>query len=237
MQARTKRLVVCLLMSAFAVGSGTRVTAEQLYFINGRSIAISGYVIDGDTITVTLRSGGRATFHRSVVREVRPDELPPLEEETVETAAPSLMRQSSRAAHAPLDGRPFAELIETVALRHGVDPELVHAVVLAESNYRPRATSPVGARGLMQVMPSTARDFGIRNLYDPQSNLEAGVRYLKQLLSRFDLTRALAAYNAGPANVQKYGGVPPFAETQLYVKKVSRTYYQRLAAAVSSEIQ
>jgi soluble lytic murein transglycosylase-like protein len=89
----------------------------------------------------------------------------------------------------------------------------------------------------MQVMPSTARSFGIRNLYDPRSNIEAGVRYLKLLLSRFDLTRALAAYNAGPANVQKYGGVPPFAETQLYVKKVSSAYFQRLAAAVSSGVQ
>jgi Transglycosylase SLT domain len=229
-----QRLVLCLVMSAFALGSVSRVTAEQLYFTNGRSMAISGYQIDGDIITVTLRSGGQATFHRSVVSAIKPDEMPVEEESGDSQSAPSVPRQSARAVHDPLDARPYADLIETVALRHGIDPELVHAVVLAESNYQPRAKSPVGARGLMQVMPATARDLGIRNLYDPQNNLEAGVQYLKVLLTRFDLTRALAAYNAGPANVQKYGGIPPFAETRDYVKKVSSSYYQKLAATVRS---
>jgi hypothetical protein len=222
-------------MSAFALGSVTRVTAEQLYFANGRSVAITDYRVDGDIITVTLRSGGEASFEKSLVTAIRADEMPPVDE-----AAPAVVavqrvpQQSSRAAHAPLDARPFADLIETVALKHGVDPELVHAVVQAESNYQPRAKSPVGARGLMQVMPATAKDLGIKNLYDPHNNLEAGVRYLKFLLARFDLTRAIAAYNAGPANVRKYGGVPPFEETQNYVKKVSGTYYQKLAAGVRS---
>ena len=123
-----------------------------------------------------------------------------------------------------LDARPFADLIETVSLKHGVDPDLVHAVVRAESNYRPGAKSHVGARGLMQVMPTTALEFGIKNLYDPQSNLEAGVQYLKFLLARFDLKRAIAAYNAGPENVRKYDGIPPFPETQKYVKKVLENF-------------
>jgi soluble lytic murein transglycosylase-like protein len=222
-------------MSAFALGSVTRVTAEQLYFANGRSIAIKDYRVEGEIITVTLRNGGEASFEKALVTAIRADEMPPIEETAsaavVATRAP---QQSARAAHAPLDARPFADLIETVALKHGVDPELVHAVVQAESNYEPRAKSPVGARGLMQVMPATAKDLGIKNLYDPQNNLEAGVRYLKFLLARFDLKRAIAAYNAGPANVRKYGGVPPFEETQNYVKKVSGTYYEKLSAGVRS---
>jgi hypothetical protein len=230
--------VLCVLVAAFALGSVSRVRAEHLYFVNGRSISISGYQIDGDVITVTLRSGGQATFHRSVVSAIKPDEMPPVDEASEDSqSAPSVRRQSARAVHDPLDARPYADLIETVALRHGIDPELVHAVVLAESNYQPRAKSPVGARGLMQVMPGTARDLGINNLYDPQNNLEAGVQYLKVLLTRFDLARALAAYNAGPANVQKYGGIPPFAETQDYVKKVSSSYYQKLAATVRSSLR
>jgi soluble lytic murein transglycosylase-like protein len=136
----------------------------------------------------------------------------------VETAVGSPGRE-------PLEGRPFAELIETVSLKHGIDPALVHAVVEAESNYRPGAKSQVGARGLMQVMPATGRDLGVASaamLFDPQQNLEAGVKYLKWLLARFegDLPNAIAAYNAGPAAVARYRGVPPFRETQDYVKKV-----------------
>jgi soluble lytic murein transglycosylase-like protein len=123
-----------------------------------------------------------------------------------------------------IDGRPFAALIETVALKHGVDPDLVHAVVQAESNYRATAKSHDGARGLMQVMPQTAADFGVRNLYDPQANLEAGVQYLKFLLARFNLRQAIAANNAGPATVRKYRGIPPFPETQNYVRRVLENF-------------
>ena len=227
LQARTKRLALCLLMSAFAVGSVTRVSADQLFFANGRSMSVKDYRVEGDLITVTLRNGGQASFDKAIVAEIKPDELPPLDETvSVETAAPAAIKQSSRAAHAPLDARPFDDLIETVALKHGVDPELVHAVVQAESNYRADAKSQVGARGLMQVMPSTARDFGIKNLYDPYNNLEAGVQYLKFLLVQFpgDLKRAIAAYNAGPGAVAKYKGIPPYRETQQYVKKVLQNF-------------
>jgi hypothetical protein len=214
-------------MSAFAVGSVTRVSADQLFFANGRSMSVKDYRVEGDLITVTLRNGGQASFDKAIVAEIKPDELPPPEETVpVETVAPVAIKQSSRAAHAPLDARPFADLIETVSLKHGVDPELVHAVVLAESNYRADARSNVGARGLMQVMPSTAKDFGIRNLYDPQNNLEAGVQYLKFLLVRFpgDLKRAIAAYNAGPGAVAKYKGIPPYRETKQYVNKVLQNF-------------
>jgi soluble lytic murein transglycosylase-like protein len=217
-------------MSAFALGSVTRVSADQIFFANGRSMSVKDYRIDGDLITVTLRSGGQASFNKAVVSDIKPDEVPDVVEITA-AAAPAVaaltaVKQSARAAHAPLDARPFADLIETVALKHGVDPDLVHAVIKAESGYRADARSRVGARGLMQVMPSTAKDFGIKNLYDPHNNLEAGVQYLKFLLARFpgDLKRAVAAYNAGPGAVRKYKGIPPYRETQQYVKRVMKNF-------------
>lgn len=224
LQARTKRLALCLLMSAFAIGSVSRVSADQLFFTNGRMLSVKDYRIEGDLITVTLRNGGQASFNKAVVSDIKADEMPEEVIPVAPVAPPAALAQSARAAHAPLDSRPFADLIETVALRHGVDPELVHAVVEAESNYRPTAKSGVGARGLMQVMPSTAKDFGIKNLYDPHNNLEAGVQYLKFLLARFDLKRAIAAYNAGPGAVRKYKGIPPYRETQQYVKKVMKNF-------------
>lgn len=118
--------------------------------------------------------------------------------------------------------RPYAELISTVAKAHEVDARLVHAVIEQESNYQPRARSPKGARGLMQLMPATARMYGVRDYYDPKANLEAGVRHLKGLLSRLDLPVALAAYNAGEGTVQRYGGLPPYPETQSYVRNILR---------------
>jgi soluble lytic murein transglycosylase-like protein len=188
-------------------------------------MSVKGYRVDGNVITVTLRGGGEASFDKALVTAIAADEMPDEEEAAAVTLAVApAVQQTARVAHGPLDARPFADLIETVSLKHGVDPELVHAVVQAESNYRPFAKSHMGARGLMQVMPDTAKNFGILDLYDPQNNLEAGVQYLKFLLTRFDVKRAIAAYNAGPANVRKYRGIPPFQETQNYVKKVYSEY-------------
>jgi soluble lytic murein transglycosylase-like protein len=101
-----------------------------------------------------------------------------------------------------------------------VDVRLVHAVIEAESNYQPRARSPKGAKGLMQLMPATARQYAVRDPYDPRANIDAGVRHLKDLLGRFDLGLALAAYNAGEGTVRRHGGLPPFAETQRYVARI-----------------
>ena len=225
---KARRLAFSLLTSAMVLASVSQINAEMIFFANGRTMSVRDYRVSGDTITVTLRNGGEATFHKSIVARIAPDEMPdsqPLVVTSIDDA--TVVRQ----ARTPLEARPFAALIETVALKHGIDPELVHAVVQAESNYQPSAQSHVGARGLMQVMPSTARDLGVKSarmLFDPQENLEAGVKYLKFLLERFDgdLTNAIAAYNAGPGNVQKYDGIPPFEETQNYVKKVLSNFQQ-----------
>jgi len=117
-------------------------------------------------------------------------------------------------------------IIEEVATRYNVDPALIKAIIMAESGYNPRAVSKKGAIGLMQLMPSTAQELGVKELFDPEDNVEAGVRYFKRLLRRFggDVRLALAAYNAGSTKVRRYRGVPPIGATRYYVKKVFHYY-------------
>ncbi len=115
--------------------------------------------------------------------------------------------------------------VEAAAREHNLDPWLVHSVIQVESNYNPYAISPKGAQGLMQLMPATARRFGVRNVFDVNENLRGGVSYLRYLLDSFgDLRLALAAYNAGEEAVERYRGIPPFRETWEYVAAVSRRY-------------
>jgi soluble lytic murein transglycosylase-like protein len=127
-----------------------------------------------------------------------------------------------------VEALPYGRLIFGAAERHGVDSLLVAAVVEAESGYRPEIVSPRGALGLMQVMPSTGELYGVADLLDPVANLEVGTHYVRDLLEIYDgdLELALAAYNAGPGNVQRFGGVPPFAETRGYVARVLDRYVQ-----------
>ncbi len=125
----------------------------------------------------------------------------------------------------------FESLIEQAAAREQLDPAIVRSVIQHESGFDPSATSPAGAQGLMQLMPATAEGLGVTDSYDPAQSIDGGTHLLRQLLDRYggDLTRALAAYNAGAGAVDRYGGVPPYAETQAYVRNVISTYAQASA--------
>ena len=122
--------------------------------------------------------------------------------------------------------RSFHPIIQNAASRYDIDPALVKAIIMAESDYNPRAVSKKGAKGLMQLMPVTARSLGVDDAFNPEQNIHAGVRYFKTLLKQFDgdVKLALAAYTAGSSNVRHYKGIPPFKDTKRYLKKVYRYY-------------
>ena len=137
--------------------------------------------------------------------------------------AADLLVKVNQALGAPQS--PYGKIIYDIAIRHSINPHLVAALIHVESAFNPRAVSPMGAYGLMQLLPETARRFGLtrkKDLFDPKKNLEAGVRYLKWLAVRFDgdTQKILAAYNAGEGAVEKFGGIPPYQETQSYVQKI-----------------
>jgi soluble lytic murein transglycosylase-like protein len=178
---------------------------------------VAGHRVEGDSVILALRRGGEMTLDAGLIDHFGPDEV----EYPVEPAAAEHPADAPAAIPAVITDPRFDPIITRVAAEQGVDPTLVRAVIQVESNYEPRARSPKGALGLMQVMPSTARQYGITNLYDPSSNIRAGVAYLKDLLSRFPLALALAAYNAGEAAVQRFAGIPPYGETIQYVARVT----------------
>lgn len=140
--------------------------------------------------------------------------------------APVTVAESCATAEASSGAAEIDRIIVSAGKRHGVDPQLIHAVIWKESNYRQHARSSQGANGLMQLMDETARRFGCRNTSDPAANVDAGTRYLRVLLERFDgnVRLALAGYNAGEGSVDKYDGIPPFPETQNFVRQIVARY-------------
>jgi membrane-bound lytic murein transglycosylase B len=154
-------------------------------------------------------------------------------ETPVKPAAPDAASNQQSSSSGPatqasgaLSAEQLDAIIEEAAAKHGVDSNLVRAVIKVESNYNPHAVSRKGAMGLMQLMPSTARSLQVNNPFDARQNIDGGVRHLKQLLQDFngDLSKSVAAYNAGAGAVQRHGGVPPYAETQAYVRRVNQLY-------------
>ncbi len=149
------------------------------------------------------------------------------------TRPKAIVRRASRGPISrTLFPRSLANIVQSTGFRYGIDPHLVWGVIKVESNFNSRAVSRQGARGLMQLMPATARMHNVRNVHDPTENVDAGVRYLRFLLDRFDgnLRLALAAYNAGPGTVERYNNrIPPYPETRKYVRRVLK-YYQHYRA-------
>jgi hypothetical protein len=199
---------------AIGLAWGSPAHAELVFFSSGRALSVRAIRSNGDELILKLRSGGDITCHRDLIVKVEPDEVEYPEE--VLAALPS----AKSIIEPPAIPERYRELITTTAAKHGVDARLVHALIQVESAYRSRAVSPKGARGLMQIMPSTGRQYGALDLFDPKVNLDAGIRHLKSLLTRFELPIALAAYNAGEGAVSRFGGIPPFKETRNYVSRI-----------------
>jgi Transglycosylase SLT domain len=158
------------------------------------------------------------------------DQSPVVVPALVPAAAP--LAQARLAKPQPLKPQELNEVINSISDQHHLDPDFINSVIHAESGFNPRALSPKGAQGLMQLMPGTASKLGVSNAFDPRANVEGGTRYLSELLQRynFDVIKALAAYNAGPQRVQQYGGVPPYNETRAYVARIVREYNRKKIA-------
>jgi Transglycosylase SLT domain len=214
---RVARCVVLGLMVVAALPAAAR--AEIVHLSTGRTLSVQSHRLEGEWATLVLRAGGEVTCPASLIVRVVPDEVAPLEPMPDTRLVPS---PSRRVATPREPAGPYAAMILSAARRHEVDPLLLQAVIRAESNFDPRARSRRGARGLMQLMPSTLRQYVVDNPYDPAANIDAGTRHLRGLLDRFELKEALAAYNAGKGAVLRHRGVPPFAETEAYVSRVLR---------------
>jgi soluble lytic murein transglycosylase-like protein len=184
--------------------------ADYLVLRNGARMNVSSYELRGDRYRVQI-DGGWAEIAAANVVAIEPEEI--------FVAAPKM----------PLTQAPFGELIRKSAEKYGVDVDLVFSVVAAESNFNPKAVSRRNARGLMQLLPETAKRLGVRDIYDPAQNIDGGTRYLRDLLKLYegDLALTLAAYNAGPGAVQRYGRIPPYNETIAYVRAIRKTYALR----------
>jgi soluble lytic murein transglycosylase-like protein len=195
---------------SLAVAVPATASAELVFLSSGRTLSVQAHRVDGETVVLFLRGGGQVVCGQSAVLRIEPDEYP----------HPDPAQETAGALDAtPLAAR-YAEIIARSAAAHGVDPKLVRAVIEVESRYQERALSPKGAMGLMQLMPQTARNLQVPDPYDPRANIDAGIRHLRSLLDRFDLSLALAAYNAGEAAVDKFKGIPPYPETRNYVRDV-----------------
>jgi|SRR5579872_4778950 len=207
--------------SLFVLMGASFASAEIVFLTSGRTLSVKAHHESGDSITLTLRSGGEVTCDRTLVEKIVPDEVP--HPDPVVAVAEPGKAQGSADRGAALKITPYTDLIVNTAHAYGVDPILVQALVQVESNYQPRARSSKGAMGLMQLMPSVAKEYRVRNAYDPKANVEAGVQKLKALLEKYGtegVNLALAAYNAGEGAVAKFNGVPPYRETQSYVTRI-----------------
>jgi hypothetical protein len=198
--------------------TATSAQAEIVVLTSGRTLSVKGHRAVGDSVILLMRSGGEVTCDKSLIEKIVEDEVPHPEPEAP-VAVPETPPEPAPAEAIPAG--PYAAIISAMAETHGVDPVLVSALIQVESGNRPTARSNKGAMGLMQLMPSTARMYKVRNPYDPTTNIAAGVKHLKSLLDRFrTVDLALAAYNAGEGAVKKFNGIPPYRETRDYVSRI-----------------
>lgn len=210
-------LGACLLLATVLVSSPAAY-ADYVVLRSGARLDVTGYEILPDRYILHLK-GGVAEVPVSEIVGIEPEEIfDPVSE--------------------PLtDKTPFEKIIRAAAERYGLDADLIHCVVAVESNFNAKAVSPKRASGLMQLLPQTAAHYGVKNIFDPEENVNAGTRYLKELLAKYhDLTLALAAYNAGPERVDQYGRrVPPYLETMKYVQRIAKSYAKIKSESVAAK--
>jgi soluble lytic murein transglycosylase-like protein len=225
MKSRSSQLVIAVLLLSFLPA----LAADSAILRNGFSIVhqrrqvlgtVTRLYIDGDQSFVDIPNAEIDHF------ESAPDAPDPL-------TPPASISSASQSEANPIPAFDLRQAVNSASSTYQLDPDLVTSVIRAESNFNIRARSPKGAQGLMQLMPQTAAQLGVENAFDPQANVEAGTRYLRQLLERynFDLIKALAAYNAGPERIDQYHGVPPYYETKLYVARIVRDFNKKKQAA------
>jgi soluble lytic murein transglycosylase-like protein len=206
-----------ILIIAFLLGVGTRLaSADILVLTTGKTLRIKSYVVEGATVQVDINDHSEMTIPLEWIKEIRYSPDPPPEPEMVEVPPAAQMNVNLA----------FSDHVRSFAEKYDLDWRLVTAVMKVESNFNPRAVSRKGAQGLMQLMPDTSKLYRVRNPYDPQQNIEAGIKHLKKLMQRYDnkIELVLAAYNSGERAVDHFRGIPPFYETQQYVKKVLNFY-------------
>ncbi len=208
--------VMIMVLSSLASAAG----AELVIFTDGGFLKVDEFRLDGGRLHLDLPSGGRMTVSLLRVDRILEDEVG--DQEPAKAGAPAFALRFD--ASQPRPATPYAELIYGASERHSLNPALLAAVVRAESAFDPQAVSRKGAQGLMQLMPATARRFGLtaKDVFEPVKNIDAGARYLSWLMDHFDgdLPRVLAAYNAGEGTVRRYQGVPPYRETRNYLKRI-----------------
>jgi len=188
--------------------------ADTLFLSTGKTLKIDALTCDASTCTATLAGGDVQLRPVDVVR-VEPDEQVDIEPVPPTSVEGGLASESKTP-------RTIEQIVAEAAHKYALPRSLVRAVARAESALNPSAVSPKGAQGVMQLMPGTAKELGVRDAFDPAENIDAGVRLLRQLLERYDgrVAEALAAYNAGPGAVARHKGVPPYRETRGYVRKI-----------------
>lgn len=227
---RSHRILLVLLFLALGLSGLAPASAELVVLTDGRFLKVKAYEVDAEQARLDLARGGRLTLPIERVERIVDDEYvpppppTPVEEVLAEVGEEKVAIPLRFEESQPVPEGPYGPLIYETARRHMVNPRVVAALIRQESAGNRRAVSHKGARGLMQLMPATAIRFGIRKeqLFQPEHNLEAGVRYLSWLIDQFpgDLAKVLAAYNAGEGAVARYRGIPPYKETQNYVRRI-----------------
>lgn len=215
-------------------GAVAAARGDLVIFSDGRVVKAVNYQVAGDSVEIQLPGGGSYVVDLERVERIVDDEVEPPEPQAVRTELSTHTYDLSyHPDRKPLFHSAFDQLIEAEAKLQNVDASLVSALIRAESNFQPRAVSRKGARGLMQLMPATARRLSVAYPLDPRWNLRGGVRYLRELADRFSNKPelVLAAYNAGEDAVESYGGIPPYRETVNYVKRILSWWTPAILAA------